>query len=190
MPGGSEMRPTFRWASPLPPTDALDRLARLLAEQGESFEGRRAGNHLMVTVPAGERHFWSPWAHVEVLDPGDPAAAEHGHPTPTVGCVVRGRFSPNPAIWTGYMLAYLALATLIVFAAVFGYAQFAIERPPSALLVIPACLAIAGGMWVASLVGQRLAREQIEALRGAIAGVLDLGPPPPGEPGPGVDSPP
>lgn len=166
MPAGSEGRPTFRWISPLSPGEALDALGRLLGDP-HTFEGRRAGNHLMITVPAGERHFWSPWAHVEVLDPGDPSAGGHD-PVPPGGCVVRGRFTPHPAIWTGYMLAYLALTTLIIFAGVFGYAQHTLERTPTALLVVPACLVVAGAMWVASLIGQRLARAQIATLTGAL----------------------
>jgi len=165
MPAGTHLRPTFRWLSPCPPGEALDRLGRLLADVPHAFTGRRAGNHLMLTVPPRDRHFWSPWAHVEVLDPDDPAANEQDHPpAPAGGCVIRGRFSPHPGIWTAYMLAYLALTTLIVFAGVFGYAQFTLERAPTAWLAVPACLLVAGVMWGASLLGQRLAREQIESL--------------------------
>jgi hypothetical protein len=90
------------------------------------------------------------------------------------GAHLVGSFSPHPSVWTGLMFARLSLGLVLLFALLFAGAQAMMGASTWPLW-------IAGGMalgqlaiWWASQVGQRLARAQMEALRGeldrAIAG--------------------
>ncbi|MCR9076391.1 MAG: hypothetical protein NXI07_10180 [bacterium] len=145
------MRPSFLIEFPLDTNTTIDRLARLVDDRDFPIDGRIAGNHLLLVIPPTRRHFWSPWLHLEVH--------EHGS-----GALVKGRFSPNPSVWTGFMLGYIALATLVLFAVIFGFSQWMLNTPPGALSLAPIPIAIGVLMYWASLVGQRIAHEQMSEL--------------------------
>ncbi len=145
------MRPTFQIEFPIAPSNAIERIATLLSNADYPVEGRIAGTHLMLVIPPADRHFWSPWLHIEVHELNS-------------GSLIHGRFSPNPSVWTGFMLSYIALATLIFFATMFGVAQWMMDKPPTTLKLIPIMVIIAGLMYWASLIGQRIANAQMHEL--------------------------
>ena len=153
------MRPTFEIDFTIEPRQAIDRLSALVDDADHPVDGRIAGTHLMLVIPKADRHFWSPWLHIEV----------HGHQS---GSTINGRFSPNPSVWTGFMLAYIALATLVFFAAMFGIGLWMMDKPASTLVLIPALLVIAGVLYWASLIGQKLAHAQMLELYNASMGAL------------------
>ncbi|MCA9303525.1 MAG: hypothetical protein KC996_05330 [Phycisphaerales bacterium] len=155
----ARMRPTFEIPSPHPVDASVARLRSLVDEGDHPLDGRIAGTHLMLVIPPARRHFWSPWLHLEVYE-----AAE--------GSSVQGRFSPNPSVWTGIMLAYIALCTLIFFASIFGFAQLIMQRSPWALSLLPVFLIVGGLIYWGSLVGQKLANDQMHELHDAVAGAI------------------
>ena len=155
------MRPTFEIDFPIVPEQAIDRLSSLVDDSDYPIEGRIAGTHLMLVIPPSSRHFWSPWLHIEIHELASGESSK-----------IQGRFSPNPSVWTGFMLSYIALATLIFFAAMFGIAQWMMDKPASTLMLIPALLVIAGVLYWASLIGQKLAQAQMHELYNASMGAL------------------
>jgi hypothetical protein len=154
------MRPTFAIDFPIESTDAMDRLCSLVQDADYPIEGRVAGNHLMLVIPPSQRHFWSPWLHLEVHEHSD-------------GATVKGRFSPNPSVWTGFMLTYIALATLVFFAGMFGISQWVMDKPPSALMLAVIPLLIGIVMYWSSLIGQRIAHAQMQELYDATMHALE-----------------
>ena len=153
------MRPTFVIEFPMSPTQAIAGLTTLVDDRDMPIEGRIAGNHLMLVIPPKRRHFWSPWLNIEVID--------HN------GCAsVKGRFSPNPSVWTGFMLTYLAMGTLVLFAALFGLSQWMMNKPPNALPLAAVPLLITVALYIASLIGQRMAQAQMNELYEAAMGTL------------------
>ncbi len=155
----AKMRPTFEMPSKLTQQQTVDRLCTLVDEDHHPIEGRVAGHCIMLVIPPNARHFWSPWLNIEVHEEDQ-------------GSSVHGRFAPNPSIWTGFMLTYIALITLISFAAIFGFAQFMMGQSPWALTLVPIFLGIAGALYWSSLVGQRLANDQMHELYDAVAAKL------------------
>lgn len=153
------MRPTFTIEFPLPTREAIERLSVLVSDRDYPIDGRIAGNHLMLVIPPARRHFWSPWLNIEV-NPCD------------AGSSVKGRFSPNPSVWTAFMLTYIALGTLVFFAAMFGVSQWMMDKTPSALPLALVPIGIGLVMYWASLIGQRIANEQMNELYDASMGAL------------------
>ncbi len=153
------MRPTFIIEFPLEPDRVIDRLTVLLNDRDMPIEGRVAGNHIMLVIPPSRRHFWSPWLNIET----GPAET---------GAQVRGRFSPNPSVWTGFMLTYIAMATLVFFALMFAVSQAVIGNSPWALKLALIPIAISGLMYWASLIGQRIAQQQMHELYNATMAAL------------------
>ena len=142
------MRPTFTIEFPIDHQHAIDRLSQLVNDRDYPINGRIAGNHLMLVIPPNRRHFWSPWLNLEV------------HPCESGACI-KGRFSPNPSVWTAFMLTYIALGTLILFAALFALSQWMTSKPPNALKLALIPFTIALVMYWASLIGQKIAHDQM-----------------------------
>ncbi|MBL4591243.1 MAG: hypothetical protein JKY96_04720 [Phycisphaerales bacterium] len=155
----AKMRPTFEFPSKLTQDQTVEQLRTLIDKDHHPDDGRIAGTHLMLVIPPTARHFWSPWLHIEVHEEDQHAS-------------VHGRFSPNPSIWTGYMLAYSAILVLLFFAGIFGVAQLMMNNTPWAFAIIPIFLIIAAAMYWSSLVGQRLANDQMHELHDAVQAKL------------------
>lgn len=152
--------PTFEIPLRSTADESVETLARWTRSGRCHFRAIKAGNHFTLTTPAHTRHFWSPTLSLEIREAdGVPVAS--------------GRFNPSPAIWTGYMLTYLSLLTISLGAAMWGSAELVLGRTPWSLLFIPACIAIGLAMLWASLLGQRLARDEMAAMRRALDEVLD-----------------
>jgi hypothetical protein len=111
--------------------------------------------HCFVLLCRRKRRFWSPWLHLEVKQL--PNATR-----------LFGRFSPHPSLWAGYTLGYLFLAVASFFAVMFAAGQLLSGGRPTLLWVLAPTGAIAVGMWWSSRIGQRLARDEMSALRGRV----------------------
>lgn len=167
--------PTFVLPVAEPPEVVADRLATWLADPACPFPGHRQGLHLQLAVPPKQRHRWSPWLTLEVREPLPmphlPATVSTGA-NPPPEAEVFARFNPSPAIWTGYILASLAIITTMIGAAMWGLAQVITENPPTALWVVPIGVLALVVMWALSAAGQRLAADEMHAMRNAIESAI------------------
>ena len=159
------LRPSFWLDVSEAPDAAIARLEAGLARSDWAVEVQRAGRHMTVTVPAADRHFWSPWMNLEFGASLSPAAA-------TESASVHVRFSPAPSIWTAFMMAYISLAALGCFALMYALAQAVMGASPTMLWAALACFAVWAGLWWVSWLGQRLARAQMAVLRDLLERVL------------------
>jgi hypothetical protein len=166
-------RPSFTLDVDASSTDTIERLAagltatkfvlrRTRPPGGGMDASRRDTDQLVLTVPANARHFWSPWLTIEV-EPRAPTSAR-----------VSAMFSPHPSVWTGYLFGYLALAVVLLFSLIYAaaIAMSGDGGAPWSLWIGGGAIVAMLGMWYASVVGQRLARAQMDALQGALAEVL------------------
>ncbi len=148
------MRPKFEFDFPISQDEALDLLVGIMDNNDHPIEGRTAGNHLMLVIPTRDRHFWSPWLNIETLENESESPSTH----------IKGRFSPNPSVWTCYMMVYSSLVVLAFLASIFGVSQFIMGNTPWAFQVLVLLALIAGAMYWASLIGQKIAQEQMQLL--------------------------
>jgi len=82
--------------------------------------------------------------------------------------VLRGRFAPHPNVWTFYLFLAFGLGFALLVGTTWGYAQWATETTPWALIVVPLVMVLGVGLYVASQIGQRLGAEQMTQLRAAL----------------------
>ena len=165
------LRPSFTQPLTMPIDEAMRRIDAVDRIGGEPVvvEAAGKGRHRMIALDPSLRHFWSPWAHLDLREPDE----EHGE---DARCVVVLRFSPNPPLWFAIMFSYLSLATIAFFALCWGVAQLMIDQRPWALWVIPITLVIALAIVAAARVGQRLAHEQMLMMRTALREALSIDP--------------
>ncbi len=135
--------------------------ARLAQRLGDRV--RSAGPHLLLSVPTGERRPWSPWLHIDIRSGDEPDG----------GADLVCRFSPHPSLWTGVMLAELALLSTVFFAAFFAVGQHTADQPAWAWWIALAALAAAVALWAGAQLGQRLAADQMRTLYDEVAALAD-----------------
>ena len=121
--------------------------------------GMSVGRHAELFVPDAERRVWSPWLSVTA----------HERET---GTVLSGRFAPHPSIWTLYLFCSFALGFALLVGTTWGYAQWATERTPWALMTVPIVFALGFLLYLASQVGQRLGADQMDHLQDALGELI------------------
>ena len=117
--------------------------------------GVSVGRHAELFVPEAEQRLWSPWLSVTA----DEAAG---------GTVLRGRFAPHPNVWTFYLFLAFGLGFALLVGTTWGYAQWATETTPWALIIVPLVMVLGIALYLASQIGQRLGSEQMIRLRAAL----------------------
>ncbi len=151
------MRPKFEFLFPIAPEHAIELLQSIMDNNDYPIEGRTAGNHMMLVIPIKDRHFWSPWLNLE-------ARSHRANGSDETITHMKGRFSPNPSVWTGFMMTYSSLAVLAFLTVMFGFSQWIMGSTPWTFQLLIPILLIAGVMYWSSLVGQKLAHDQMQLL--------------------------
>ena len=148
------MRPRFRRTSAVAPEAAFAALREAVADPGCRFRARFAEmhGHAEFRVARSERHFWSPTLGLEIR------ADDAGTTT------VHGLFGPHPALWTFFMFLHFGAATLATLGLVLAWSQWSLDESSWGLWALPGAVILSGGAYVASLFGQRLAHDHMDAM--------------------------
>jgi hypothetical protein len=166
MTSGPRLRPTFARAVDGTPEAVARRLSDGLASA--PVETAWAGYHVIVSLPRARRRPWSPWLHADVR------SAEELDRDPADGpVVVWCRFSPGPALWTGFMLTLIALLAIALFALALALSQWTLERAQWGWWILVGALALAGAMVAGSLAAQRLAGDEMAELKSVVERAVD-----------------
>ncbi len=155
----ARLRPRFELELPAPADQAMDRIRESLDSPALHDSTMSVGRHAEFLVDAAEQKIWSPRLTIRVDDaPG--------------GSTLRGRFSPRPDVWTGFMFVYFLMAFVVVFGATLGYVQQLSGQSPWGYWGIPLGLLVIAGIHLAGYVGQRLGAAQMRELRATLDAVL------------------
>lgn len=178
-----KLQPAFRLEVSGHRDKILEQLRRAIRSPELSGLAESAGPCLDFKIERADRRFWSPHLSVQLSE----MTVEDGE----TATEIFGRFSPRPEIWTGVMLTYLSALCLMLFAAVFGYAQWALGSRPWVLVAVPVGFILIGAIHAASLIGQSLSADQMHLLRARFdraieIGLCDIKHPPSDTPGEGV----
>ena len=159
------IRPSFSIELATASRDALPRLTEALGAgsmvlrrtrvPGSGRDDHQAldRDHLVVTVPRAQQHFWSPWLSIAVTPRGP-------------GAHLFAQFSPHPSVWSAFAFGYLALGSVAVLALVIAGCGLLVRGVDLswALWAAGGCAIGMAAMWWVSQTGQRLARDQMAAL--------------------------
>ena len=146
------LRPSFRQELPYASSVAQERIAAHVRLNHAAFEVKSFPNFTCLRIPHAERHFWSPRLNVSFQE------VETGQTR------VQGTFGPNANVWALYLYGYLITGTVGMFSGIFGGCQLALGMPAWGMTVFAATLALAIALFLASLLGQRLAAPQSKEL--------------------------
>ncbi len=153
------MRPSFERRLQLPPQAVRELLASRVDGGACGVGVRMARKHVDLAVAEANRKIYSPVLSLEI----DPEGT---------GTRLHGSFAPAPALWTFFLFLYAFLAFVAVVALVGGGAQWMLQRPPWGLWGLPLCGVLAGGVYLASQVGQSMGSRQMHCLSDFVDGAL------------------
>ena len=153
------VRPRFELELADDPDRVMEKLRAKLPEC-PNCTGVSVGRHAELFVPEDQQRVWSPWLSVTAEETSDGSAR------------VRGRFAPHPHVWTLYMFLSFALGFGLLVGVTWGYAQWAMDETPWALLSLPLGVVLGGTLYLVSLTGQRLGHDQIEHLEDALVELI------------------
>lgn len=155
------MRPRFRRAVPCDPDAVLASLAELVGDPLSAIEGRVFDSSAVLRPESSSLRFWSPQLQLSV----ERREAE--------GTLVLGLFGPHPTIWSLFVALYVAAGFLGMMGALFGYAQWILDRPATALWTVPTAGALAAMTYLVARTGRRLGSDQTRFLYDAVNARMD-----------------
>lgn len=130
----------------------LTRIKNSVEEQSEKYEGQFTTEHALLSFQRKQRHFWSPWLHLEIRD-------QESSP------YLYGWFTPHPSVWTGFVFAYLVVGCLASLGLITGLTQQLLKMNAWGYYGIPVMAVAAVVLWVVSRTGQKLAAEEMIRLK-------------------------
>ena len=152
MPRLTRIRPDFGLPLPVRGDSFLEALHARLERDDAPFEGQVLQGHACLRIPESQRSLLSPHLELEVREE---ATCQ----------VLRGRFSPRPTIWTGFMAVFAFIAMLGLAGVVWGLAQMTLGGGAVWLLSGPAALALIAFVYGAAFIGQGLSSDEMFGLR-------------------------
>lgn len=156
-----QARPTFLLETELSESEIMPRIKDSISKLSDQLEGQFTSQHAMICFTESKRHFWSPWVQLEIRSEEQCRQ-------------VFGRFTPNPAIWTAFIFAWLAIGVLVFFAIMLGVSQQLTGLSPWAYFAVPVGAAIAFALWLASQAGQKLAHQEMHLMKSMIEECLQI----------------
>ena len=146
------MRPSFQILVDGDGSAVLDQLGRQLESPPAALTGQVVGRHACLQVPPDRRSLLSPFLNLELTDGPD-------------GTSLRGRFSPAPNVWTGFMGIYIFLGLCGLAGLMLGWAQTTVDEFAWGFLLFPAALGLMAFVYGAAVIGQGLTADEMYELR-------------------------
>jgi len=155
-----KMRPVYKWVSPGPPEEFIQRLCQLISfDPAVNVQcGRR---HATLSIPEEARHTWSPTLDIQVR----PCSQ---------GTYVHCRLGPEPQVWTFFIFLYGAAAVPALIGSMYGLSQMAMGKPPWALAAVPIGGLVCGLIYLSSFLGKGLGAVQIHQLLAVVDATLSV----------------
>lgn len=152
MPRRARMRPHFEIALPDDGVAMLGALREGLAKPDSPFIGDVLATHAYLRLPRDRRSLLSPNLDLQLLEEGGEVS-------------LRGRFTPHPSVWMGFMAVFFTLGLIGLAGLMYGLAQLTVEETPWAMATTPICLGLMAFVYGAAFVGQGLVQDEMYAMR-------------------------
>jgi hypothetical protein len=154
------MRPSFRILVKGDGSVVMDQLGRQLESPSTAITGQVVGRHAFLQLPPERRSLLSPFLNLELADVPD-------------GTRLRGRFSPAPNVWTGFMAIYIFLGMCGFAGLMLGWAQTTVDEFAWGFSLFPVSLGLMAFVYGAAVIGQGLTADEMYELRAFVDRAVD-----------------
>ncbi len=152
MPIRPRMRPTFEIPMKIDGSRTLARIQSRLERGSSRVVGQVVGRHAYLQCPPERQTLLSPHLNLDLRE-------RDGR------VVLRGRFSPRPNVWTGFMAVYGVLSLVALGGLMLGFAQCSVKEYAWGFWLTPAALALFAFVYGAAVIGQGLTQDEMYTLR-------------------------
>ncbi|MEM6930117.1 MAG: hypothetical protein AAF602_24470, partial [Myxococcota bacterium] len=121
--------------------------------------GRVSERHLSLRIAEADRHLWSPWISVELVDEPE-------------GTKLQGYFGPQPYLWGLFTAAYAAQVFVFIAGTVHGMVSWTLDMPLTGLWVSLAMLGTLGLSCALNIAGEWAGKPQMDLTRAFLARTL------------------
>ena len=154
------LKPRFKLRYSDPKQEIIEQFRVKLARETCPFPSKIVDHHIVIDVPEGTEHFWSPQLHVEVEE-------EEG------ATVVKGILGPKPKIWTLFIFFHFAVAvTFFVFFVIF-YSRWSLGHDYTLSMTMCILMPV---LWVAlyfaGQLGKKFGYDQMQDLHSFLTDTL------------------
>lgn len=146
------LRPSFKQVLDYGSEEARARIVDQVHQNESQCEVKSFPGFVCLRIPLEQRHFWSPRLNIS-LEEDDEGKT-----------LVTGTFGPNANMWSSYLYGYLIIGSVGLFSGILGACQYSLKMPAWGMWIFTAMLVIGFVMFLAALVGQRLAAPESEVL--------------------------
>jgi len=142
------VRPRFEHTLELSREVAREKILTALAARTPALEVRPFPEFIGLHIPEAERRHWSPRLFISL------------EATPEGKTRIEGIYGPEIEVWSVFLYGYLLTGLLGTFSGIYGCAQLVIDDEPWAFYVTGAMAIIAGLLYLAAQLGQKLGAWQ------------------------------
>lgn len=146
-----EIRPRFRYDSPLSPPQLLSNLQQALDAPDAPVNGLIVDQHVYLRIPYDQQHFWSPQLSIEI------EAREEGS-------LASGFFGPRESVWLMYLFFYAFLGFSIMVVSIMGFSQLNLGLSARILWALPVLIILLLLAYLTAKTGQKLGRDEMQLL--------------------------
>ena len=147
------LRPRFKMDFDESQEKIISKFKDNLREANCKYCSKIIDGHIVIDVPIGESHFWSPQLNIEV---------EKIEQKKTI---VKGLFGPKPQVWTLFMFFHFAMAVAFIGLSVMAYVQWTLKTDFTyslmAVIILPVLWVL---MYFLGRLGKRTGHQQMNEL--------------------------
>ncbi len=140
------IRPRFKKQYKLE-TEKVEEIIKNKLNAAEMFTASLDSGHFTIRIKPEDRHFWSPQLSLTFEE-------EQGK------TLIRGLYGPAPNVWTIFLLSYLAIGVLSLFALFLGLSYWMLGQDIKILWALPVLGIFAIVIYFIAQFGQKLGAEQ------------------------------
>jgi hypothetical protein len=137
----------------------IELLLKSRLENTAKFSFTMDPGHVVIRINQEDRHFWSPQLSLTIDENED-------------GTQIRGLYGPAPNVWTIFLLSYLAIAVLALFALFLGLSYWMLDQDIKILWALPLLGSAAVIVYLIAQFGQKIGAEQTFRLHQFIESTL------------------
>ena len=146
-----EIRPRFKLLSKNNTSkEVLNKIEKLLSNQNKVV-GKIKGNHIFLSIPEIDQHFWSPAMEVVVEQ------IEDNENQSSIRCLL----GPKQTVWMMVMFFYISVAVILLFGGMYGLVKWNMGHETNLLWLIPGGIIAEGLIYLATKWGQKQGRDQM-----------------------------
>lgn len=142
------VRPRFEHTVELSREATREKILAALAAHSPALEVKSFPEFIGLHIPAAERRHWSPRLFLSL------------EATPEGTTRIEGIYGPEIEVWSVFLYGYLITGLLGIFSGIYGGAQLVIDDEPWAFYVTGSMAIIAGLLYLAAQLGQKLGAWQ------------------------------